>query len=714
MINAVSILPQPHRAVFLTGDEDRIRKALASVQDIAALAPRLVALGGTAERLARAEVAARPLRAFLAALQTDGRLRAFDPATRRPLVPFEYQTEAAHQIFTEDLDSDTDALRTSRLLLWPTGAGKSTGANMVIAAAYLRAADAFKALYVVPIASVANWKREIAKWLSFPQADVLVAEKRQDLTEKAIAAAKIIITTHSCVEATYREYMHRVKLTQTDAGGREREVSQIMRMDKPTSAQLRQNPAWDADLPPPIPPLFNWIEHATSNVLSAVVWDEAELLRNAGTFSAHAAREVFSKSAYGIVLSATPIGNRPAEWASIINCMATNVDGSERFGQTSTYLTQWGNLSQAAIRHCHEALVHLVTQERLALPPKSTISVTFDAFVHPDGNTAYNSFIEEAMTSFAGYETDGEPGRNPTLMKCINGLEQGAFHHILMNKTAKRFGKQDVEHCASHPSNSMQMLLKTVRELHAAGRNRILIYCPHSTVNKISVEYLGLGGVKTYAIDGSCSSSNRDSTVKKFLASSEKSTLFITTAGSTALNIDNGCETVILYGPSDWSPASETQAIGRVYRVTQPREVLVVNLKPRDSASFLKQTEAQGDKTKRLLPAFHSLDFTSLYKKRKKLGWVAEDDASEDESGESKGAKESWRKCPAWAKAIPLLDTDGNPPYSVQTQEAAQGLTLATAPEGTEEDVLCFLRGQKRASEYQLPVFPGRGVDRFA
>ena len=68
-----------------------------------------------------------------------------------------------------------------------------------------------------------------------------------------------------------------------------------------------------------------------------------------------------------------------------------------------------------------------------------------------------------------------------------------------------------------------------------------------------------------------------------------KGVLFITSAGSRALNIDRGSETVVLYGTSDWSPACEEQAVGSVFRVTQPRDVLVVNLKPRDSASFFKQ-----------------------------------------------------------------------------------------------------------------------------
>ena len=722
MINAISILPEPHRAPFLSGDTNAIRKALSNVKDITALAPRLVALGGQIEQLVREEVAARPIRAFVATLRTDGppgnrgRLRTVDPATRRPLVPFEYQSKAAYQIFIEDLDSSTDALRTSRLLLWPTGAGKSTGANMVTAAAWTRAqsADSFKVLYVVPIASVANWKREIFKWLAFTQTEILVAEKRQDLTEEAIAAAKIILTTHSCIEATYQQYMHRIKMTRTDENGREREVSQIARMEAPTRVQLRQNPTWDADLPPPIPPLFDWLENATSNVLSSVVWDEAELLRNPGTFSAHAAREIFSKSCYGIVLSATPVGNRPAEWSSIMNCMSTNVDGSGRFGQTSTYITKWGNLSQAAIRHCHDALVHLVKKEDLPLPSKETINVTYDAFVHNEGIETYNALIGEALSSFADKDANDQPGRNPTLMKCITGLEQGAFHDRLMVRGAAAFGKEDVDHCAAHPSNSMEMLLKSFRNLHAAGRERVLVYCVHRTMNAISRAYFDLNGVKTFAIDGDSTSGNRDATVREFLSAVGKSVLFITSAGSRALNIDKGCETCVLYGTSDWSPADGEQAVGRVFRVTQPRDVLVVNLKARDSASFFKQSETFADKGKRLMPSFHSMDFRNLYRKRRKLGWYMEDDMSDDEDGESKGAKESWQKCSGWAKSVPFLAPDGNPAYSEKTVEAAQGLTLATAPANTEQDVLCMLRGKVRAAEYQLPAFPGRGLDRFA
>ena len=60
----------------------------------------------------------------------------------------------------------------------------------------------------------------------------------------------------------------------------------------------------------------------------------------------------------------------------------------------------------------------------------------------------------------------------------------------------------------------MEMLLKTVRELHAVGRNRVMVYCVHRTMNNVSRAYFDLNGVKTFAIDGDSTSGNRYATVK--------------------------------------------------------------------------------------------------------------------------------------------------------------------------------------------------------
>ena len=686
------------KSALESGDPDLVQRALQKVVHSEALFSRLHACNDKlVVDLAKKEDARRRLLVFMGSLAGKGGiLRTRDPKTGDTLRPFPYQAEAAHRLYHHDLNAPPSTMHSTRLAIWPTGAGKTVLGCLSTACAWKRWQEAqwpgeqlhFASLYVVPIASVYQWKREILKWLSIDESDVVVTLKHDKLFQSPPPFHMVTITTHSCIEEHYKQCMgHPTKHS-------------IQRKPTPSAQQLRQHPEWDPALPPPMSLLLQALEGDT-NVFSSVVWDEAEKLRNPATFSAHAARRIFSKAAYGVVLSATPVANRPEEWASILSCMAVG----NRFELSSTFQTMHGNLSESNIRACHREVVDCVKESDLNLPRKTETTVTFDPFMSKDGVDHYNSLVRNAA---GGYHN---------VMGCITGMEQGVFHPILMTVGANDFSQHHLNHCLSHASNTMRMLHKTIQEIQATGRLRVVVYCQHATMNTISCAYeqkMGTCGA-TFTIDGSCSARQRDTTVATFLASCGRALLFITTAGGKALNIDKGCESIILYGTADWSPADQQQAIGRVYRVTQPREVLVVHLRSRDTASFFKQSETMADKGKRLMPAFHNLDFRGLRKKQRCLGWGDEDDYSDDDLGECKGINKSWKRRTGWSHALPFLEADGNPPYSKATIDAAKGIKqLRDAPEGTEQDVLCVLRGRVTAKEYVLPTFPPRGNDRFA
>jgi hypothetical protein len=685
------------RSALLSGDPGLIKKCLSKLAHSDTLFSRLQACSDSlVVDLAKKEDARRLMRSFLGDLSgKEGILRARDPKTGDMLRPFPYQEEAAHRLYHHDLSTPPSTMHSTRLAIWPTGAGKTVLGCLSTACAWKRWKDPrwageqlqFASLYVVPIASVYQWKREILKWLRIDESDVVVVLKHHKLFQSPPPFPMITITTHSCIEEHYKQYTEHPN------------QHSIQRKLAPSAQQLRQHPGWDPACPPPISCLIQALD-GDKNVFSSVVWDEAEKLRNPATFLAHAARHIFSKAAYGVVLSATPVANRPEEWASILSCMAVG----NRFELASTFQTIHGNLSERSIRACHRELVDSVKESDLDLPRKTVMTVTFDPFVSSDGVDHYNKLVQDAA--------DGS--RN--VMGCISGMEQGAFHPTLMVVGASDFSQRHLNQCLAHPSNTMRMLHKTIKEIQCTGRLRIVVYCQHATMNTVSCAYeekIGTSGT-TFTIDGGSSARQRDATVSKFLNTCGRALLFITTAGGKALNIDKGCETIILYGTADWSPADQQQAIGRVYRVTQPRDVLVVHLRSRDTASFFKQSETMADKGKRLMPAFHNLDFCGLRKKQRRLGWGNEDEYSDDDQGECKGITKSWKRRAGWSHALPLLETDGNPPYSKETTDAAKKIKqLRDAPEGTEQDVLCVLRGKVTAREYVLPAFPPRGNDRF-
>lgn len=678
------------RLALLSGDPGLVKRTLAKVANFELLFSRLLTCDDTlVVDLARNEKTTRLMRAFVCDLTgKGGLLRTRDPHTGDMLHPFPYQAEAAHRLYHHDLNTTPSTMHSNRLAVWPTGAGKTVLGCLSTACAWKRWHDPrwaeeklhFASLYVVPIASVYQWKREILKWLSLQESDVVVALKHKELF-KAHTLHTVTITTHSCIEEHYKQYMCNPTM------------QSIQRKQSSNAIETTQ--------PPPLSGLLRVLE-TERNVFSSVVWDEAEKLRNPATYLAHAARHIFSKSAYGVVLSATPVANRPEEWASILGCMAVG----DRFEKSSTYQTIHGNLSERNIRACHREFVDHLNESDMDLPKKEEIHITFDPFISSEGVDYYNSLVEKAAA------VDG----THHVMKSLTGMEQGAFHSTLMMAGAKDFSKRHLDQCLTYPSNTMRMLHKTIQEVQGGGRLRIVVYCPHSTMNDVSRAYedkLGKSG-STFTIDGTNSALQRDNTVSSFLGSTGRALLFITAAGGKALNIDKGCETIILYGTADWSPADQQQAIGRVYRITQPRDVLVVHLRSRDTASFFKQSETMADKGKRLMSAFHHLDFSGLRKKQRCLGWGREDEYSDDDEGECKGLKQSWKRRAGWSHALPLLGEDGNPPYSQATVAAAGNIKhISEAPHGTEQDVLCMLRGKTTAKGYVLPKFPPRGDDRF-
>lgn len=698
--DAASILPEAHRAAFSSPDPERIRRALSNVH--ASLFPtlhqRLVALGGAAAAMAAEESESRRLRMFVQRVQSEGPqgmrgiLRRADKEGGL-LVPWKHQSRLAESVFLEDLESSPSVLRTVRLVLWPTGAGKTNGANMVAAAAWTRAASAssYKALYVVPQSAVPQWHRSVLERLAFPEAAILVAYCKTDLTTSALARAKVVITTHSCLEAAFRDSHAR--------SGEARKA--IARSERPSSKQLLRNPTWDPQSPPPLHPFFQMLENAESNALSLAVWDEAEDVRNPHTFRAHLAREIFAKSAYGLMLSATPVGHRPSEWAAIIHALAVSTESGVRFSSKNTYLTARGNVSQAAIRDCYKLFVDFKKRDELDLPQRTDLTYSSEIFMPLEFVPYYNELVREA-----------EAARSFDMMRAIMRLEQGAFHWRLMQVGARALSAEDVAHCVEFPSNSMEMLLRTVQKAQGVGRERVICYCQHGSVNRISRAYfdhMGSAGA-TFLIDGDLDRpGERDEIARAFLAQPGCAVLFITSAGSRALNIDNGCETVIAYGTSDWSPGDVEQAVGRVFRCSQAYHVLAIFLRVRGSASCLKITEARADKKLRAMQPFNERNMSGLRKRpRAEIGF--EDEASDDEA---EGMP--WKRRGRWMRSVPQLGDDGCAPHPLLAlQQAVQFGSLAAAPPGCEQETLAVLRGKKRACEFAFPEFPARGVSRFA
>ena len=645
-----------------------------------------------------------------------GILRRSDPDSGAALTPWAHQARLAKSIFEQDRHSLPAALSTGKIVLWGVGSGKTNAANLVAAAAWSRAASAksFRVIYSVPGSVIPQWRRSVRERLSLPDAAVLVAYDKQDLTAEAIAKAKVVITTHSCLEAAFRN-SHEIRKVEVSG----RMVERVVRMQRPNAKQLQRNPQWDPASPPPHHPFFADLE--AGGRWSLAVWDEAEDLRSRKSFRGILARQLFAASAYRLVLTATPVGHRPVEFANILHALAVEPDEPGSFARKDTYLTATGALIESVVREAHRLYVDFVSPAELNRPPRADMVITHEIGLPPSKVDHYNGLVDSAGESLAveadlGEEQDdgsvSSVAVNNSLIVAIHRLEQAAVHWRLMEVGSERLTATDVAYCADHPSEAMQMLLKVLLELQAAGRERVLVHCQHTSVLAIARAYLDKQGTvgKTFLITGEQKRpGGRDEIVTAFLSHPGRAVLLVSAAGASSLCIDAGCESVVLMGTAQWSPSDYQQAVGRVDRCTQAHKVLAIQLRARGSASAYKLTQTVREKRLRAMLPFNGLDFQHL------RGVPAEELGFEGEQLDDAAEEMPWARAQKWMRSLPALEADGCAPFLPRAvAEAAQFGSLADAPDGVEEEVKAVLRGKKRASEYDLSDMPPRGVSRFA
>ena len=358
----------------------------------------------------------------------------------------------------------------------------------------------------------------------------------------------------------------------------------------------------------------------------------------------------------------------------------------------------------------------------LPLPDVTTKRVVFNPFVGRCADKAaqaetvsdYNRTVAEAKQSAARVSQTDPQSRSDAhassrLMACFGKLDQLCFDATLGKKGAAAYDQADVAASLAKPSESLLLLHKVVTEIQAVGRRRVLCFCPLLKVVMVARAFFDSRRQTgtSFQIDGKTSSSLRDATVKKFLAQKNKAVLFATKAVSNAMNIDDGCETVVMFGSSGWSPDFIEQSVGRIVRVTQKYHCLQVHLIPFGGASNAQLTELQTDKSCRLQAAFHDLDFTS-FKKRSLRAFVEEEeeDAEYDENAE----EHHWRKRQKMASCLCFVDDEGNAIPSTETRLAVEETETG---ESQADDVALFTSVPKLAKDLPLPAWPERGNPRF-
>ena len=126
-------------------------------------------------------------------------------------------------------------------------------------------------------------------------------------------------------------------------------------------------------------------------------------------------------------------------------------------------------------------------------------------------------------------------------------------------------------------SSKLQFLFSLMENLHKEG-HRLLIFSMSKKMLYLVEELIqNTTSLKTLRIDGDTEISSRESMCQQFNQDSSIFCCLLTTkVGGCGLNL-TGANRVVIMDP-DWNPANDNQAVDRVCRIGQKRDVIVYRL----------------------------------------------------------------------------------------------------------------------------------------
>ncbi|KCV69987.1 adenosinetriphosphatase [Fonticula alba] len=132
-----------------------------------------------------------------------------------------------------------------------------------------------------------------------------------------------------------------------------------------------------------------------------------------------------------------------------------------------------------------------------------------------------------------------------------------------------------------HDSGKLRLLDQLLAELYA-GRHRVLIFCQLVTMIDLLERFMVFRGYRFFRLDGSTRIEDRRDMVSEFQTNDDIFAFLISTrAGNSGINL-TAADTVIFY-ESDWNPTVDQQAMDRVHRLGQTKQVTVYRLITRDT-----------------------------------------------------------------------------------------------------------------------------------
>lgn len=301
---------------------------------------------------------------------------------------------------------------------------------------------------------------------------------------------------------------------------------------------------------------------------SAVVLDEAQNIKNPQSVTAKSAYAL--KADFRVALTGTPVENRPLDLWSIFHFLSPELLGTQTaFSQR--YEAEGGNdLEKAHLRlstRIKPFLRRRLKREVLSeLPDKQESEMVCELTAAQ--KKLYLAVLKEVRRDVLGaIETQGVGRAQLNILSGLLRLRQVSCDPRLLKR----------EGALSDEDSGKLLLWQELLEEALEGGHRVVCFSQFVEMLKLMRAVLDKANVRYEYLDGK--TRDRQQVIDRFNAQDGSAApvfLISLKAGGTGLNLATA-DTVFIYDPW-WNPAVEDQAVDRVHRIGQGREVTVYRL----------------------------------------------------------------------------------------------------------------------------------------
>ena len=299
----------------------------------------------------------------------------------------------------------------------------------------------------------------------------------------------------------------------------------------------------------------------------ALLLDEAQFVKNTGTRAWSIARAMPARTK--IAMTGTPLENNLMELWALLAIVADGLFPSARaFRDLYARPAESGEdpahaaATTARLRRRIRPLMLRRTKELVAaeLPAKNDVRVNLP--LAPGHRRIYDTHLQRERQKVLGLLEDMDKNRF-TIFQSLTLLRRLALDAALIDPDAYE----------GVTSAKREYLVERLPELLAGG-HRVLVFSQFTGYLKSIARALSEKGIGHLYLDGS--TRNRAEVIEAFTSGQEPVFLISLKAGGFGLNLTEA-DHVFIMDPW-WNPAAEQQAVDRIHRIGQEREVHVYRL----------------------------------------------------------------------------------------------------------------------------------------